>query len=101
MTGIQEGIAREHPEWILPRLCQQNANKTGVYVAIVTALVTLPLARRFGLDSNRALFTAMAASSVGGYVSAKYSFAHCEKTYDFFQSMEQIKHDKQQEHNET
>ncbi|KAG2208756.1 hypothetical protein INT47_007855, partial [Mucor saturninus] len=81
MSIIQEGIAREHPEWILPRLCQKNANKTGVYVAV-------PLARKFGLDKNRALLSAMSASAVSGYISAKYSYARCEKTYDFLQSME-------------
>lgn len=30
----------------------------------------------------------MGASAVSGYISAKYSYARCEKTYDFLQSME-------------
>ncbi|KAI8647918.1 hypothetical protein BD408DRAFT_407986 [Parasitella parasitica] len=89
MSRIQQGIAKEHPEWILPRLCQQNANKTGVYAAIFAGIVTLPIARRF-LDKNRALFSALGASGLAGYIAAKYSFAYCEKTYGFFQSMEHI-----------
>lgn len=48
----------------------------------------MPLARKFGLDKNRALLSALVASSAGGYITAKYSYARCEKTYDFFQSME-------------
>ncbi|KAL7314812.1 hypothetical protein PS15m_006334 [Mucor circinelloides] len=90
MSRIQQGIAQEHPEWILPRLCQQNANKTGVYAAIIAGLITLPVGRRFGLDKNRALFSALGASGVAGYVTAKYTYAHCEKTYGFFHGMEQV-----------
>jgi hypothetical protein len=32
----------------------------------------------------------IAASSVGGYTTAKYSYAYCEKTYNFLQTMEHI-----------
>lgn len=63
-----------------------------------------PIARRFGLDKNQVLFSALSieilfhfaykyllylylgASSVGGYVTAKYSYKQCEETYGFFQA---------------
>ncbi|KAG2190927.1 hypothetical protein INT46_008969 [Mucor plumbeus] len=90
MSRIQQGIAKEHPEWVLPRLCQKNANKTGVYAAIFFGVITLPIARRFGLDKNRALFSALGTSGIAGYITAKYTYAHCERTYGFFQGMEHI-----------
>ncbi|CAO3613020.1 unnamed protein product [Mucor fragilis] len=94
MSRIQQGIAQEHPEWILPRLCQQNANKTGIYAAtsviVIAGIIALPVGRRFGLDKNRALFSALGTSGVAGYVTAKYTYAHCEKTYGFFHGMEHV-----------
>ncbi|KAI8886215.1 hypothetical protein K501DRAFT_214139, partial [Backusella circina FSU 941] len=90
MSRIQQGIAQEHPEWIIPRMCQQNANKTGIYVAIFTGIITLPLARKLGLDKNRALFSALGASGLGGYVSSKYTYDYCRKTHGFLQAMENI-----------
>lgn len=68
-------------------VCKQTLN----HIKIV------PLARKFGLDKNRALLSALAASAVGGYFSAKYSYARCEKTYDFLQSMEKNAQIKQEE----
>ncbi|KAI8090218.1 uncharacterized protein B0P05DRAFT_584434 [Gilbertella persicaria] len=71
MSRIQQGIAREHPEWILPRLCQQNANKTGIYAAIAVGIITLPLARRFGFDKNQSLFSALSKLYI---LSTVYSY---------------------------
>ncbi|CAO3688426.1 unnamed protein product [Rhizopus microsporus] len=87
-SRLQQGIAREHPEWIIPRLCQQHANSTGVYTAIITGLLTWPVTRRFGLDKNKSLFSALGASAVGGYVTAKYSYRECENMYGFAQAVE-------------
>ncbi|KAI9249645.1 hypothetical protein BY458DRAFT_559895 [Sporodiniella umbellata] len=83
VSRIQQGIAKEHPEWVIPRLCQQEASKTGIIVAIVTGLISLPIARRIGLDKNKSLFSALGTSSVGGYVASKHSYAQCEATYGF------------------
>jgi hypothetical protein len=41
------------------------------------------------INDNSINFIIIGASSIGGYVTAKYSYAHCEKTYNFLGSMEQ------------
>ncbi|CAO3688438.1 unnamed protein product [Rhizopus microsporus] len=70
-SRLQQGIAREHPEWIIPRLCQQHANSTGVYTAIITGLLTWPVTRRFGLDKNKSLFSALGRYSYKATLVAK------------------------------
>ncbi|KAG2217498.1 hypothetical protein INT45_012616, partial [Circinella minor] len=83
---VQQGIAKEHPEWILPRLCQQNAYETGIYSAsnnlkliLFYAIGIVPIVRRFGIDKNRAALVAMAASTVGGYFISQYTYEQCRK----------------------
>ncbi|KAL1933936.1 hypothetical protein VTP01DRAFT_8026 [Rhizomucor pusillus] len=80
-SRIQQGIAREHPEWIIPRHCQQHAYKSGIYAAIIVGLLTVPITRRFGLDKNKTTFTALGTSSVGGYVVSKYLYKECRIMY--------------------
>ncbi|KAI9499014.1 hypothetical protein BDB00DRAFT_797826 [Zychaea mexicana] len=93
---VQQGIAQEHPDWILPRLCQQNAYKTGIYSAIATGIVTFPIVQRFGLDKNRAALVAMAASTVGGYIVSQYAYEHCRKVYGSFNTaVEEALHEQQ------
>ncbi|KAI7861147.1 hypothetical protein BDC45DRAFT_563313 [Circinella umbellata] len=86
---VQQGIAKEHPEWILPRLCQQNAYETGIYSAIITGIITFPIVRRFGVDKNRAALVAMAASTVGGYFISQYTYEQCRKVYGSFDPFEE------------
>ncbi|KAI9255154.1 hypothetical protein BDA99DRAFT_518029 [Phascolomyces articulosus] len=81
---VQQGIAKEHPEWILPRLCQQNALETGIYGAIITGIITFPISRRFGMDKNIAALAAMVTSSAGGYFVSRYTYEQCRKVYGSF-----------------
>jgi hypothetical protein len=54
----------------------------------------VPLARKCGLDKNRALFSALGASGLGGYISSKYTYDYCRKTHGFLQAMEKLTEEK-------
>ncbi|KAI8388017.1 uncharacterized protein BYT42DRAFT_558644 [Radiomyces spectabilis] len=86
-TRIQQGIAKEHPEWVIPRICQQHAYKTGIYAAIAVGIVAFPIGRRIGLDRNRQFLAAFAASGVTGYITSQYMYHHCRDMYNFFETM--------------
>ncbi|CAO3688430.1 unnamed protein product [Rhizopus microsporus] len=65
-----------------------QSNMAELIEIVITGLLTWPVTRRFGLDKNKSLFSALGASAVGGYVTAKYSYRECENMYGFAQAVE-------------
>ncbi|CAO3642030.1 unnamed protein product [Cunninghamella echinulata] len=68
-TRLKAAIAEEHPEWVIPRACQSQAYKTGIYLAIFTGLIAIPISKNLGLNKNKAVFSALGISSLSGYVT--------------------------------
>ncbi|KAI8073966.1 hypothetical protein BC940DRAFT_289643 [Gongronella butleri] len=44
---------------------------------VVAGIITLPVARKAGLDRNKALITALGISSIAGYVTSKVVYEQC------------------------
>ncbi|CAO3647636.1 unnamed protein product [Cunninghamella blakesleeana] len=76
-TRLKAAIAEEHPEWVIPRECQAQAHKTGIYLAIITGLITIPISKRLGLDKNKVVFSALGVSSISGYATSRIVYRYC------------------------
>ncbi|ORX62532.1 hypothetical protein DM01DRAFT_1000151 [Hesseltinella vesiculosa] len=97
-TRLKAAIAEEHPNWVAPRECQEQATRQGMLLAIAAGIVALPLGRKAGLDKNKALFAALGKylatlkekipfvftlffyiglSGITGYASSKIIFETC------------------------
>ncbi|KAM3579758.1 hypothetical protein VKS41_007842 [Umbelopsis sp. WA50703] len=74
----------------MPRVCQQNAYRTGIYAGLCVAILAVPITKRVGFDKNRITLTAMSSAVVTGYFVSRYAYQSCITTEGFLAAMRHI-----------